>query len=114
MAWSDTAELYWQFIGPDWEDDSEIVGVLVRFDGAADSGVAALAGGNLRAWGHGPLDGSVTLDAAEPLVMLDMPRVAGRRIRRGARRLPDGMGAGARRIGRGPPVDHPRRGEGMG
>ena len=25
MAWSDTAELYWQFIGPDWEDDSEIV-----------------------------------------------------------------------------------------
>ena len=75
MAWSDTAELYWQFIGPDWEDDSEIVGVLVRFDGAADSGVAALAGGNLRAWGHGPLDGSVTLDAAEPLVMLDMPRV---------------------------------------
>ena len=75
MAWADTAELYWQFIGPDWEDDSENVGLLISFAGADDSGVAAQAGQNLRAWGHGPLDGSVALDAAASRVRMEMPRV---------------------------------------
>ncbi len=34
MAWPDTAELYWQFIGPDWEEDAENVHLNVTFAGA--------------------------------------------------------------------------------
>ena len=68
MAWPDTAELYWQFIGPDWEEDAQNVELNVTFAGAAQGTPAATgaSGTNLRAWGHGPLDGEVSLDAAEP------------------------------------------------
>lgn len=68
MAWPDTAELYWKFIGPAWEESSKQVHLTVTFAGEAASGVAASAGAqasdpNLRAWAHGPLDGTVSIDA---------------------------------------------------
>ena len=68
MAWPDTAELYWQFIGSEWEEDAENVYLDVTFAGAAQGTLAATGGAdaNLRAWGHGPLDGEVSLDTAEP------------------------------------------------
>lgn len=68
MAWPDTAELYWQFIGSEWEEDAEDVRLDVTFAGAAE-GTPAITGSdgtNLRAWGHGPLDGEVSLDVADP------------------------------------------------
>lgn len=69
MAWPDTAELYWQFIGSEWEEDAEDVRLDVTFAGAAQ-GTPAITGtvdaANLRAWGHGPLDGEVSLDVADP------------------------------------------------
>ncbi len=64
MAWPDTAELYWQFIGPDWEEDAENVELNVTFAGAA--GLTPEVGTDTmlmpRAWGHGPLDGEVAID----------------------------------------------------
>ncbi|WP_443813156.1 DUF2207 family protein [Collinsella sp.] len=80
MAWPDTAELYWQFIGPEWEEDAEDVELNVMFAGASE-GTPATTGtddANFRSWGHGPLDGSVVLDdgdVANPVVTLTAPRV---------------------------------------
>lgn len=81
MAWPDTAELYWQFIGSEWEEDAEDVRLDVTFAGAAQ-GTPAITGtvdaANLRAWGHGPLDGEVSLDVtdpADPHVTLTAPTV---------------------------------------
>lgn len=81
MAWPDTAELYWQFIGSEWEEDAEDVRLDVTFAGAAQ-GTPAITGtadaANLRAWGHGPLDGEVSLDVADPVgprVTLTAPTV---------------------------------------
>lgn len=80
MAWPDTAELYWQFIGPDWEEDAENVHLNVTFAGAELGPLANAEAkdANFRAWGHGPLDGSVLLDAsdaADPVVTLTAPTV---------------------------------------
>lgn len=68
MSWSDTAELYWQFIGSEWEEDAEDVRLSVTFAGAG-KGPSAVTGSdvaNFRAWGHGPLDGVVSLDVDDP------------------------------------------------
>lgn len=90
MAWSDTAELYWQFVGPGWEVDSNDVTLKVSFpdasllgageqdggsaaDGAASEGLSAE---DVRAWAHGPLDGSVSIDLTEPSVSFAAPRVS--------------------------------------
>ena len=70
MAWADTGELYWQFVGPDWEEASEDVSLNVRFEGAP----AGLAGADVRAWGHGPLEGTVEVGGAS--VSYRMPEVA--------------------------------------
>ena len=80
MAWPDTAELYWQFIGSEWEEDAENVYLDVTFAGAAQGTPAATGASdaNLRAWGHGPLDGEVSLDVADPTdphVTLEAPAV---------------------------------------
>ena len=78
MAWKDTGELYWKFVGPGWSEDSRDVRMTLAFAGATDSGVAATTGSadaNLRAWGHGPLDGAVSLDAKVPSVTFTAPQV---------------------------------------
>lgn len=74
-SWSDTAELYWKFVGQGWEDSSYNVELTVSFAGAAASGVAA-DDGNFRTWVHGPLDGRVDRfpDTAE--VTCSAPEVA--------------------------------------
>lgn len=74
MAWGDTAELYWQFVGADWQEDSEDVELVVTFQ-EGESGVATV-GEDFRAWGHGPLDGAVELDADIPQVTYNVPRVS--------------------------------------
>lgn len=80
MAWPDTAELYWQFIGSEWEEDAEDVRLDVTFAGAAAGtpAISSSSDANLRAWGHGPLDGEVSLDATDPAnphVVLEAPMV---------------------------------------
>ncbi|EEP43658.1 hypothetical protein COLINT_03572 [Collinsella intestinalis DSM 13280] len=80
MAWPDTAELYWQFIGSEWEEDAEDVRLDVTFAGAAAGtpATSSSSDANLRAWGHGPLDGEVSLDATDPAnphVVLGAPMV---------------------------------------
>lgn len=77
MAWADTAELYWQFVGPEWEEPASDVELEVTFAGAP-MGTPAITGtddATLRAWGHGPLEGMVELntDADNPTVVLEVP-----------------------------------------
>lgn len=74
MKWSDTAELYWKFVGDGWSADSDDVEMEVYFANAA-AGTAAVKGDNFRAWGHGPLTGDVSLDADEPMVTYTIPCV---------------------------------------
>lgn len=74
MNWSDTAELYWKFVGDGWSADSDDVEMEVYFANAA-AGTPATKGDNFRAWGHGPLTGDVSLDADEPMVTYTIPCV---------------------------------------
>lgn len=74
MSWSDTAELYWKFVGDGWSANSDDVEMVVYFaDGAI--GTPASKGDNFRAWGHGPLTGDVSIDADEPMVTYTIPCV---------------------------------------
>lgn len=59
-AWRDVGELYWQYVAPGWEEDTRNVTMTVKLPVPAGTGV--VAGDNVRAWGHGPLDGSVAID----------------------------------------------------
>lgn len=70
MGWSDTAELYWQFVGEDWDEASCDVELSVLFAGAS---LQHAEKGDLRAWGHGPLEGAVEVSDAG--VRYTAPRV---------------------------------------
>lgn len=58
--WSDTAELYWKFVSDGWDVESQ--NVTCRLHLPVASGESVAAGDNVRAWGHGPLDGSSAFD----------------------------------------------------
>ena len=73
MAWADTAELYWQFVGEDWDEASENVTLTVDFAGA--SGVPEPAKNAFRAWAHGPLTGTVTPHRDSKTVDFQVPSV---------------------------------------
>jgi len=60
--WSDTAELYWQFIGAETAVESRDVSVVVHLP----EGVAK---DRVRAWAHGPLWGTVTIAPNASVVM---------------------------------------------
>ena len=60
--WSDTAELYWQFIGAEAAVESRDVSVVVRLP----EGVTR---DQVRAWAHGPLWGTVTIAPSASVVM---------------------------------------------
>ncbi|MBQ1839849.1 MAG: DUF2207 domain-containing protein, partial [Atopobiaceae bacterium] len=49
--WSDTGELYWKFVGDNWEEDSHNVECHVFFAGAPE-GTQLTAGENIRGWLH--------------------------------------------------------------
>ena len=78
-AWADTAHLYWQFIGTGWERPTNHAVVTVHLPPHVQGTVPArpaecepdvpsppvgsgspLARSEVRAWGHGPLNGQVT------------------------------------------------------
>ena len=73
MAWDDTAELYWQFVGSGWAEDSDDVRLTVSFAGAV--GQPEPAKEAFRAWAHGPLTGTVTPHRSERTVDFQVPVV---------------------------------------
>lgn len=60
-AWKDVGELYWKYVAPGWAEDSDNVTMTVKLPTPA--GTTVTAGENVRAWGHGPLDGNVAINA---------------------------------------------------
>lgn len=61
QVYDDTAELYWQYVGPAWQVDSQ--DVHMRLTLPNPSGTSFELGGDVKAWGHGNLIGS--LEAGE-------------------------------------------------
>ncbi len=72
VAYEDCAELYWQYVGPDWAEDSENVVCNISLPA---NGATGVPGDTVRAWGHGPLDGSVDFDDTGTQVRLSVPLV---------------------------------------
>ncbi len=68
--WADTAELYWQFIGSDTAVEARNTRVTVHLP-------AGVTEGQVRAWAHGPLWGSVTIMPDASVVMEVDPLPAG-------------------------------------
>ena len=73
MAWADTAELYWQFVGDGWDATSGNVALTVGFAGAADAPAPAKEA--FRAWAHGPLTGTVSPHRDAKTVDFQVPSV---------------------------------------
>ena len=60
QAYEDVAEVYWKYVGDQWEEASSDVTMTLTLPVAAGSSV--VPGNNVRAWGHGPLDGIVEVN----------------------------------------------------
>ena len=76
QAYEDVAEVYWKYVPEGWAVDSRNVSVTVELplpadvaaaaddaSGSAEGGAPRAGAGDVRAWGHGPLDGVVTVRA---------------------------------------------------
>lgn len=72
VAYKDIADLNWMYIGDQWEVASENVTMTLSLPVPQDT--AVVAGENVRAWGHGPLDGSLTINA-DGSVVYTTPKV---------------------------------------
>lgn len=73
QAYSDVGELYWKFIGSEWEEDSSNISLTVSLP--VPSGTTIEAGENVRAWGHGPLDAVVAINS-DGTVTYQVPHVS--------------------------------------
>lgn len=71
--WSDTGELYWQFVAPGWQVDSGDVTCTIHLP--RPDGEAVTAGDTVRAWGHGDLTGDVSI-GEDGTVTYTVPSVA--------------------------------------
>lgn len=58
--WADTSELYWKFVSDGWDVESLDVTCTIHLP--VPTGASIDAGSNVRAWGHGPLDASLSFD----------------------------------------------------
>ncbi len=58
--WEDTGELYWKFVSDGWDVESQNVTCTLHLP--VPDGESVVAEDNVRAWGHGPLDGEVSFD----------------------------------------------------
>ena len=70
-SWADTAELYWKFVSDGWSTESKNVTTTIYLP--VPSGESIVAGDTVRAWGHGPLDASVSIK--EDSVVYEVPGV---------------------------------------
>jgi uncharacterized membrane protein len=73
IAYEDVGEIYWKYVGSGWAADSQNVTCTIHTPMPLNA--KADAGENLRAWGHGPLDGSVSI-AADGTVLYRVDRIA--------------------------------------
>lgn len=60
--WADVGELYWQYVPADPGSEGEWTSVRAAVHLPVPDGEAVIAGQNVRAWAHGPLDGEVSID----------------------------------------------------
>lgn len=60
QAYKDCADLYWRYVGSEWAVDSNNVTCTITLP--VPSGSTAVVGDNVRAWGHGPLTGSLAFN----------------------------------------------------
>lgn len=60
QAYEDVGEMYWRYVASGWQEDSENVTMTLALP--VPRGVDVVPGDNVRAWGHGPLDGSLTIN----------------------------------------------------
>lgn len=60
QAYDDVAEVYWKYVAEDWEVDSANVTATIELP--VPSGTSVTPGENVRAWGHGPADGTVSVN----------------------------------------------------
>ena len=72
QAFKDVAEVYWKYVGDQWEEASSDVSLALTLP--VPQGEQVVPGENVRAWGHGPLDGTVTVNA-DGTVSYEVPRV---------------------------------------
>ncbi len=72
LAYQDVADVYWQYVGDQWEVASENVTMTLYLPVPADASV--VAGETVRAWGHGPLDGVVEING-DGSVVYTVPKV---------------------------------------
>ncbi|BAK45741.1 DUF2207 domain-containing protein [Eggerthella sp. YY7918] len=73
QAYKDVGEMYWRYIGSEWAEDSSNVTMTVALP--VPQGTEVVPGENVRAWGHGPLDGSLSI-SADGIITYSVPRVA--------------------------------------
>lgn len=72
-VYGDVAELYWQYVGSQWEESSRNVDCTIALP--MPEGAQAEPGENVYAWGHGPLDGLVEIQG-DGVVTYDVPKVS--------------------------------------
>lgn len=58
QAWKDVGEVYWIYIGDHWAESSDNVSMTLTLPVPANE---KLTEETVRAWGHGPLDGTVSI-----------------------------------------------------
>ncbi|MCL2827066.1 MAG: DUF2207 domain-containing protein [Eggerthellaceae bacterium] len=61
QAYQDVADLYWKYISDQWQENSQNVTMTLTLP--VPAGVTVTPGDNVRAWGHGPLDGTLAFNA---------------------------------------------------
>jgi uncharacterized membrane protein len=74
QVYSDTAELYWQFVGSEWEQDSENISLTLNLP--IPQGAEITKGETLSAWGHGPLDANVAIDETTGQITCSVPHLS--------------------------------------
>ena len=75
-VYTDCADLYWQFLGSDWAEDSQNIECTITLPaGASAAKTPAVEGDTVRAWGHGPLNGSVQFSEDATHITYSVPRV---------------------------------------
>lgn len=73
QAYRDVGEMNWRYVGSQWEESSSNVTMTVALP--VPQGTEVVPGENVRAWGHGPLDGTVSINA-DGTVTYTVPKVA--------------------------------------
>ena len=67
-AWKDTGELYWKFVSDGWDETSHNVTCTIHLPVPAGQQVTLEQ--NVRAWGHGTLDGEVRFSGDDVVYMV--------------------------------------------